>query len=63
MSRRKKNSQRFRSSADEQILEFLEVHSVRAGREIRFELDPKPLDEMKIYLQRVSAEWNQPLPG
>jgi DNA-binding transcriptional ArsR family regulator len=44
------------------VLENAEiVHSVRAGREIRFELDPKPLDEMKIYLERVSAEWDQAL--
>src|SRR5438270_566750 len=33
------------------------VHSVRTGRESRFELDPQPLDDMKRYLDRVSQQW------
>ncbi len=37
------------------------VHSVRAGRESRFQFDPKPLHEMKDYLDLVSAEWDQTL--
>ena len=37
------------------------VHSVRAGRESRFELDPRPLDEMKDYLDLVSRHWDHAL--
>ena len=37
------------------------VHSVRAGRESRFELDPAPLAEMREYLARVSEQWDQVL--
>jgi len=37
------------------------VHSVRTGRESRFELDPQPLDDMKEYLDRVSQQWDQAL--
>lgn len=37
------------------------VHSVRSGRESRYELDPAPLAEVKGYLDRVSAEWDQAL--
>jgi DNA-binding transcriptional ArsR family regulator len=37
------------------------VHGVRAGRERMFELDPKPIDELKEYLERVSEEWDQAL--
>ncbi|MBJ6724595.1 ArsR/SmtB family transcription factor [Geomesophilobacter sediminis] len=37
------------------------VHSVRSGRESRYELDPAPLAEVKDYLDRVSAEWDQAL--
>jgi DNA-binding transcriptional ArsR family regulator len=35
------------------------VHSVRTGRESRFELDPEPIEEMKNYLDQVSAQWDQ----
>jgi DNA-binding transcriptional ArsR family regulator len=37
------------------------VHSVRTGRESRFELDPEPMEEIKNYLDRVSAQWDQAL--
>jgi DNA-binding transcriptional ArsR family regulator len=37
------------------------VHGVRAGRERMFELDPKPIDELKEYLERVSEQWDQAL--
>jgi DNA-binding transcriptional ArsR family regulator len=37
------------------------VHGARAGREILFELDPKPLGELKEYLEMVSAQWDQAL--
>jgi DNA-binding transcriptional ArsR family regulator len=37
------------------------VHSVRAGRENRFELDPRPLEEMKDYLDQVSSQWDNAL--
>ena len=37
------------------------VHSVRSGRESRFEFDPQPLNELHEYLGRVSAQWDQVL--
>ena len=37
------------------------VHSVRAGRESLFELDPKPIDELKRFLDLVSEQWDQAL--
>jgi DNA-binding transcriptional ArsR family regulator len=37
------------------------VHSVRMGRENLFEFDPQPMEEMKAYLERVSAQWDRPL--
>ena len=37
------------------------VHGVRAGRESRFEFDPQPIEGLKEYLDRVSAEWDQAL--
>jgi DNA-binding transcriptional ArsR family regulator len=37
------------------------VHSVRAGRESRFELDPQPFQEMRDYLAIVSRQWDQAL--
>jgi DNA-binding transcriptional ArsR family regulator len=37
------------------------VHSVRAGRESLFELDPKPMEEMKEYLELVSRQWDNVL--
>src|SRR5438552_18379443 len=35
------------------------VHSVRTGRESRFEFDPQPLKELHEYLRRLSAQWDQ----
>ena len=37
------------------------VRCVRAGRESLFELEPKAIDEMKAYLERVSAHWDAAL--
>jgi DNA-binding transcriptional ArsR family regulator len=37
------------------------VHSVRAGRESRFEFDPQPIDGIKEYLDSVSEQWDQAL--
>ena len=37
------------------------VHGVRAGRESLFELDPKPMEELKEYLEMVSEQWDQAL--
>ena len=37
------------------------VHSTRAGRERRFEFDPRPIEGMKEYLDRVSEQWDQAL--
>lgn len=37
------------------------VHGVRAGRESRFEFDPEPIEEIKEYLDLVSAHWDQAL--
>jgi DNA-binding transcriptional ArsR family regulator len=37
------------------------VRCVRTGRESLFELDPKPIEELKEYLDLVSEEWDQAL--
>lgn len=37
------------------------VHSVRAGRESRFQFDPQPMEGMKEYLESVSRQWDQAL--
>lgn len=37
------------------------VHSVRAGRENRFALDPEPLAEMHEYLDRIAQHWDRAL--
>ena len=37
------------------------VHSVRAGRENLFELDPQPIEGVKEYLDLVSEQWDQAL--
>jgi DNA-binding transcriptional ArsR family regulator len=37
------------------------VHGVRAGRESLFELDPKPMAELKEYLDLVSRQWDEAL--
>jgi len=37
------------------------VRSVRMGRESLFEFDPKPIEEIKQYLDLVSEQWDQAL--
>jgi DNA-binding transcriptional ArsR family regulator len=37
------------------------VRSVRAGRESRFALEPKPIDDARVYLDRVSRQWDEAL--
>ncbi len=37
------------------------VHSVRVGRESRFEFRPEPIKELQSYLDRVSAHWEHAL--
>jgi DNA-binding transcriptional ArsR family regulator len=37
------------------------VQSVRAGRESLFEFKPEPLNELQVYLERVSGQWEQAL--
>ncbi|MCU1316055.1 MAG: Transcriptional regulator, ArsR family [Candidatus Acidoferrum typicum] len=37
------------------------VHSVRTGRESRFEFDPEPLEGIKEYLDFVSEQWGHAL--
>ncbi len=37
------------------------VHSARTGRESLYELDPKPMEEIREYLDRVSEQWDQAL--
>ena len=34
------------------------VHSVKAGRESRFVLDPKPIVSAQAYLEHVSRQWD-----
>jgi DNA-binding transcriptional ArsR family regulator len=37
------------------------VHARRAGRESVFSLDPKPIDELAMYLETVSRQWDAAL--
>jgi DNA-binding transcriptional ArsR family regulator len=37
------------------------VHSAHAGRESLFELDPRPIEAMKGYLDFVSEQWDDAL--
>ena len=37
------------------------VHSVKAGRESRFVLDPKPIMSAQAYLEHVSRQWDSAL--
>ena len=37
------------------------VHSLRTGRQSLFEFDPRPIEEIKTYLDIVSKEWDQAL--
>lgn len=44
------------------VLESVEiVHSIHAGREILFELDPQPMEQLRRYLDLVSEHWDQAL--
>ena len=44
------------------VLEKAEiVHSVRAGRESVFEFNPRPIEEIKSYLELVAEEWDRAL--
>jgi len=44
------------------VLEKAEiVHSVRTGRESRFEFNPEAMEGVKKYLDLVSAQWDQAL--
>ncbi len=37
------------------------VRSVRSGRHSLFQLDPQPVHDLRDYLDRVSADWDQAL--
>jgi DNA-binding transcriptional ArsR family regulator len=37
------------------------VHSVKAGRESRFALDPRPIVSAQAYLEHVSQQWDHAL--
>ena len=37
------------------------VHCIRAGRESLFQFDPEPVEEIRKYLDLVSAQWDQAL--
>ena len=37
------------------------VRSVRAGRESLFALEPKPIDDLRRYLETVSSQWDDAL--
>ena len=37
------------------------VHCSRAGRESRFVLDPRPIDELRTFLDSVCAQWDEAL--
>jgi DNA-binding transcriptional ArsR family regulator len=37
------------------------VRNIRAGRESRFAFVPRPVDEMRDYLEQVSREWDRSL--
>ena len=37
------------------------VHGVRMGRESRFKFNPKPIEEIREYLELVSEQWDRTL--
>jgi hypothetical protein len=37
------------------------VHHTRCGRERRFAFDPRPIEDLKEYLERVSGQWDEAL--
>lgn len=34
------------------------LRSVRVGRESRFKLEPKPIDDVRAYLEGISRQWD-----
>jgi DNA-binding transcriptional ArsR family regulator len=34
------------------------VRRARVGRESQFELEPKPIDDVRIYLEHISKQWD-----
>lgn len=38
------------------------VHSMRVGRENLFTFDPRPINELHVYLDRLSRRWDEALP-
>lgn len=45
-----------------QVLERVKiVRGVKSGRESLFEFDPRPIKEVKAYLETVSEQWDQAL--
>lgn len=44
------------------VLEHVRViRGIRSGREHLYELDPRPVQEIRAYLDRISAQWDQTL--
>lgn len=37
------------------------VRSIRVGRESQFALEPKPIEDVRLYLEHVSRQWGQAL--
>jgi DNA-binding transcriptional ArsR family regulator len=37
------------------------VYSVREGRENRYVFDPRPMENLRAYIDQVSAQWDQSL--
>jgi DNA-binding transcriptional ArsR family regulator len=37
------------------------VHHTRCGRERRFAFDPRPIEDLKGYLEHVSGQWDEAL--
>ena len=37
------------------------VRSIRSGRESLFAFEPKPIDDARLYLDRVSRQWDEAL--
>ncbi|PYX95832.1 MAG: transcriptional regulator [Acidobacteria bacterium] len=37
------------------------VYSIREGRESRFKFNPEPIDELRLYLDIVSQQWDETL--
>lgn len=45
-----------------QVLENVGVvHSKKLGRESLYELDPKPLEDLRAYLEVIAAQWDKTL--